>query len=177
MRMLVLGTFLVLILLACTPEKQIVQIEKPIQEVENMRLKSNDYNKGEMISSRFTCQGEDINPHLAWDDTPEGTKSFALIMDDPDAPMGTWVHWLVKDIPANMREIAQNSVPGSQVTNDFGKEDYGGPCPPSGMHRYFFRLYALDVESLDADDKSEFYRQAEEHAISKAELMGKYQKS
>ncbi len=154
------------------------QIEKPIQEgVEIMKLRSNDFKQGGMIPRKFTCQGEDINPHLAWSDVPAGTKSFALIVDDPDAPMGTWVHWLVKDIPANVKEIKQNSVPGNQVENDFGKEDYGGPCPPSGVHRYFFRLYALDVKSLDASDKGEVYRQVEEHAIAKAELMGKYSKS
>ena len=182
MKGVILGLILLLILVACTAEKsrqeQIERIEKPIQKgVENMKLRSNDFNEGGMIPSTFTCQGEDINPHLALDDVPSETKSFALICDDPDAPGGTWVHWLVKDIPADVREIQQNSVPGNQVTNDFGKEDYGGPCPPSGVHRYFFRLYALDVESLDASDKDGFYRQAEEHAIAKAELMGKYEKS
>jgi len=171
------GVFLglvLLVLVACTAEKPIEQTSK---EVLSMNLKSNDFNEGGMIPAKFTCQGDNINPHLAWDDVPEGVKSFALICDDPDAPAGTWVHWLVKDIPADVREIGQNSVPGNQVPNDFGKEDYGGPCPPSGVHRYFFRLFALDVESLDATDKGDFYRQAEEHAIAKAELMGNYEKS
>lgn len=172
---------LLFFLVACTVEKpksEPVQIEKPIQEgVEIMKLTSNDFKQGDMIPRKFTCQGEDINPHLAWDDVPEGVKSFALIVDDPDAPMGTWVHWLVKDIPTDIREIKQNSIPGTQVENDFGKEDYGGPCPPSGVHRYFFKLYALDVESLDADNKDDFYEQVEEHSIAKAELMGKYKKS
>jgi len=172
---------LLIILLGCSAEKpseQVENIEKPVQkEVVKMRLASNDFNEGEMIPAKFTCQGEDINPHLAWDDVPSETKSFALIVDDPDAPGGIWVHWLVKDIPVDAREIQQNSVPGNQVVNDFGKEDYGGPCPPSGTHRYSFRLYALDVESLDASDKGDFYRQVEEHAIAKAELMGKYEKS
>ncbi len=142
-----------------------------------MKLTSNDFNQGGMIPREFTCQGDDSSPHLAWDDVPEGTKSFALIVDDPDAPMGTWVHWLIKDIPANVRDIQKNNVPGNQVENDFGKEDYGGPCPPSGTHRYFFRLYALDAEKLEATNKRDFYSQAEEHAIAKVELMGKYQKS
>ena len=173
MKEVILSLILVLFLLACTAEKPVEKIQK---EVLNMNLRSNDFNEGEMIPSKFTCQGEDINPHLAWDDVPEGIKSFALIVDDPDAPGGIWVHWLVKDIPADVTEIKQNSVPGNQVTNDFGKEDYGGPCPPA-LHRYFFRLYALDVEALEANDKGEFYRRVEEHAIAKAELMGKYEKT
>ncbi len=173
MKGVIFALVLVLFLLGCTAEEPVEQIEK---EVLNMNLKSNDFNEGEMIPAKFTCQGEDINPQLSWDDVPSDVKSFALIVDDPDAPVGTWVHWLVKDIPADVREISQNSVPGNQVNNDFGKPDYGGPCPPSGVHRYFFRLYALDVESLDASDKEEFYKQAEEHAIEKVELMGTYTK-
>jgi len=163
---------LVLFLLACTVDVQEVE-----SEVRNMKIRSNDFNEGDMIPAKFTCQGEDINPHLAFEDVPSGVKSFALIFDDPDAPVGTWVHWLVKDIPSDVTETQQNSVPGNQVANDFGKEAYGGPCPPLGVHRYFFRLYALEVESLDASDKGDFYKQAEEHAIAKAELMGKYEKS
>lgn len=168
---------LLLFLIGCATEKSVKEDIKIQKEVGTMKLKSNDFNEGDMIPRKFTCQGEDINPHLAWDDVPENVKSFALIVDDPDAPAGTWVHWLVKDIPADAREIQQNSVPGNQVTNDFGKEDYGGPCPPSGTHRYFFKLYALDVESLDATDKGDFYKKVEEHAIAKAELMGKYEKT
>jgi len=141
-----------------------------------MKLTSNDFNEGEMIPAKFTCQGDDINPHLAIEDVPSGVKSFALIFDDPDAPGGLWKHWLVKDIPADVKEINQDSVPGKQIVNDFGKEGYGGPCPPA-LHRYFFKLYALDVETLDANDADELYKQVEEHTIAKAELMGKYEKS
>ena len=172
---------LVFFLIACTAEKPAEQTKEQIQkikmEVEIMKLTSNDFKQGGAIPKRFSCQGENVNPHLAWADVPAGTKSFALICDDPDAPAGTWVHWLVKNIPANVKEIRQNSVLGEQVENDFGKEDYGGPCPPSGTHRYFFRLYALDVEELEADNKDDFYSQVEEHAIAKAELMGTYKKS
>ncbi len=180
MKGVIFALVLFLILIGCSTERfeEIIQdIEKPIQEgVVTMKLESKDFNDGDMIPSRFTCQGENINPQLAWDDVPDGVKSFALIVDDPDAPVGTWVHWLVKDIPADVREIGQDSVPGKQVGNDFGKDDYGGPCPPSGVHRYFFRLYALDVESLDASDKGDFYKQALEHSIAKTELMGRYTK-
>lgn len=159
-------------------QKQIEQPkEEPKQGGETMKLTSNDFKEGDMIPREFTCQGDDFNPQLAWEDVPGGVKSFALIVDDPDAPMGTWVHWLVKDIPANVNEIKQNSIPGNQVENDFGKEGYGGPCPPTGVHRYFFKLYALDIEKLDANNKRDFYAEAEKHAIAKAELVGKYQKS
>ncbi|MFH1641977.1 MAG: YbhB/YbcL family Raf kinase inhibitor-like protein [Nanoarchaeota archaeon] len=144
---------------------------------EEMKLISNDFDDGDMIPRIFTCQGDDINPHLAWEGVPPGTKSLALIVDDPDAPVGTWVHWLVKDITTNTKEIKKNSIPGNQLPNDFGKTDYGGPCPPSGTHRYFFKLYALNVEKLEAKGKDDLYKQVKEHAIAKAELMGKYQKS
>ncbi len=141
-----------------------------------MRMKSNDFEDGGDIPSGFTCDGEDISPHLVWEEVPEGTKSLALIMDDPDAPMGTWVHWLLSDIPPDTREMPQNSRPeGSrQVTNDFGREDYGGPCPPSGTHRYYFKLYALNVEKILATEKRAFYREVEEHKIDEAVIMGRF---
>ncbi len=139
-----------------------------------MILESSDFENGGSIPARFTCDGADISPHLAWRDVPEGTKSFALIVDDPDAPGGTWVHWLLCDIPPETREIPRDQVPEGtvQVENDFGKEDYGGPCPPGGVHRYFFRLYALDTEKLDYG--KDFYGEIEKHRLAKAVLTGKY---
>jgi Raf kinase inhibitor-like YbhB/YbcL family protein len=124
----------------------------------------------------FTCDGDDLSPHLAWKDVPDGTKSFALIVDDPDAPMGTWVHWLVADIPANVREIPRGTVPRGavQVKNDFGRLPYGGPCPPGGTHRYFFKLYALNTRILKGINDRNFYEQVENHNLSVAILMGKY---
>ena len=165
---------LLLFLAACTAVKAVDE-KKVENEVKKMKLTSSAFSEGDMIPSKFTCQGEDINPSLIIEDVPAEAKSLALIVDDPDAPGGVWVHWLVKDIPV-VSEIKENSVPGAQVSNDFGKEAYGGPCPPSGVHRYFFRLYALDVESLDASSKEEFYSKLEEHAIAKVELMGRYEK-
>lgn len=145
-----------------------------------MKLESKDFEHEGWIPSKFTCDGEDISPHLMWRDVPKGTKSFALIVDDPDAPVGTWVHWLVCDIPADCREIEQNSVPekATQLRNDFGKKDYGGPCPPRGVHRYFFKLYALNVEKLGGLmlSKRSFYKKVEEHKIAEALLMGKYRR-
>jgi Raf kinase inhibitor-like YbhB/YbcL family protein len=147
-----------------------------LKEEEIMKLKSKDFENGGMIPSVFTCDDRDISPHLAWEDVPEGAKSFALIVDDPDAPMGTWVHWLLCNIPPNLREMQQNNVPSGalQVKNDFGKANYGGPCPPSGVHRYFFKLYALNTPSIEGINEKNFYDKVEEHKIAEAVLMGKY---
>jgi len=143
-----------------------------------MKIESNSFNHEGMIPSKYTCDGEDISPHLKWSDVPEETKSFALICDDPDAPMGTWVHWLVCDISPDVREVADGEIPkgGKQVRNDFGKLDYGGPCPPSGTHRYFFKLYALNVEKLEGVNDRNFYDLVEKHKIAEAILMGKYKR-
>ena len=123
-----------------------------------MNLLSNDFNNGGSIPSKFTCDGKNISPHLSWSDVPAETKSFALVSDDPDAFGGGWIHWLVYDIPYDIREIEQNSLPtgAKEVENDFGKKPYGGPCPPSGTHRYFFKLYSLDVEHLRNINKHNF---------------------
>ncbi len=141
-----------------------------------MILKSKDFQNEGMIPSYFTCDDKDVSPQLYWREVPEGTKSFALIVDDPDAPMGTWVHWLVCNIPSDIKEIPQGAVPQGalQVKNDFGKVDYGGPCPPSGVHRYFFKLFALNVDSLNGIDEENFYQKVKEHKIGEAYLMGKY---
>jgi Raf kinase inhibitor-like YbhB/YbcL family protein len=142
-----------------------------------MELYSSAFQNEEFIPKKYCCKGEDINPELQWDNVPEGTKSFALSVKDPDAPIGTFVHWLVYDIDKNMRKIEENSVPGKQVENNFGKDGYGGPCPPSGVHRYYFRLHALDVETLGSiETMKEFDQKVEEHTIEKAELMGKFKK-
>ncbi|MHA1310378.1 MAG: YbhB/YbcL family Raf kinase inhibitor-like protein [Candidatus Helarchaeota archaeon] len=143
----------------------------------NLKLKSNSFEHEGLIPPKYTCDDIDINPHLVWEDVPDGTKSFALIVDDPDAPMGTWVHWLVCDIPADIREIPEDNVPGRQIKNDFGKRDYGGPCPPSGTHRYFFKLYALDVQELENVNEKNFYDLVEKHKIDEAILMGKYKRT
>ncbi|UCF07898.1 MAG: YbhB/YbcL family Raf kinase inhibitor-like protein [Thermoplasmata archaeon] len=142
----------------------------------SMKLKSNNFEHESMIPPLFTCDDRDVSPHLAWEEVPEGTKSFALIVDDPDAPMGTWVHWLVCNIPPDVREIPQGTVPAGslQVRNDFGKPRYGGPCPPSGVHRYFFKLYALKVPNLEGVSDKNFYQKVKEQVIGEAVLMGKY---
>jgi len=172
---------LVLFVLGCSSaDVEVDSVDKNIDiknvEVERMIISAEEFVEGEMIPAKFTCQGEDVNPKLVIEGVPSNAKSLALIVDDPDAPMGTWVHWLVKDIPVGTGVIDENSVPGNEVVNDFGKEGYGGPCPPSGVHRYFFKIYALDVESFEASSKEEFYNKVEEHKIDSAELIGKFTK-
>lgn len=142
-------------------------------EVFEMKLTSPDLK--EIVPIKFTCDGEDINPALSWNDFPAETKSFALAVTDPDAPRGTWIHWLAYNIPATKTSIAQGEIPGTEATNDFGKKGYGGPCPPSGTHRYHFIVYALDVEDLRTlNDKNEFYKAVNAHTIAKAEIISKY---
>ncbi len=138
-----------------------------------MKVESSDL--GEFVPKQFTCDGEGISPSLSWSGFPNETKSFAIAVKDPDAPMGTWIHWLVYNIPKNKTHIAQNEIPGTEVINDFKKEHYGGPCPPSGTHRYYFIVYALDVADLGKiSDKNEFFEKVESHTIAKGELMSKY---
>ena len=121
---------LLLFIIACTPENNQITTNIPDtditkEEVDQMKIESNDFEDGSTIPAKFSCDGKDINPHLSWQDAPDEAKSFALIIEDPDAPGGTFVHWMVYDISADKKEIKQDSVPGKQVQNDFGKEDYG----------------------------------------------------
>lgn len=146
-------------------------------------LTSSAFTHGAMIPKEYTCDGKDISPPLSWSDPPEKTQSFALIMDDPDAPMGTWVHWVIYNIPATARGLP-GGVPkdadlpdGSrQGRNSWRKIGYGGPCPPSGTHRYFFKLYALDIVLTLASGatKDELLKAMEGHILANAELMGRY---
>jgi len=143
-----------------------------------MRLKSKDFKDNSNIPSEFTCDGRDVSPQLSWEDVPDDTKSFALSVTDPDAPVGTWIHWLVHDIPKEVRSIEQNSVPkgAKQVENDWGRREYGGPCPPSGTHRYIFTLYALDTEHLEDVSKRTFFDKVNKHTLEKAVLKGLYKR-
>lgn len=143
-----------------------------------MNVSSPVFKHNQMIPRKYTCQGEDTNPPLTIESIRSGTKSLALIVDDPDAPMKTWVHWVVFNIPV-MEKIEENTVPGRQGRNDFGRNDYGGPCPPSGTHRYFFKIYALDT-LLDLPEgvrKSEVEKAMEGHILEKAEIIGLYKKA
>ena len=142
-----------------------------------MKIMSPEFKHNESIPKKFTCQGQDINPALDIEDVPENAQSLALIVDDPDAPMGTWVHWVVFDMPVISR-IEEDSIPGKQGINDFRRKDYGGPCPPSGTHRYFFKIYALDTKLNLAEgiDKEALEKAMQSHILEKAELIGLYKK-
>lgn len=149
-----------------------------------LELKSPDFAAGGTIPTQFTCDGADVSPALQWNAPPAAAQSLALIADDPDAPVGTWVHWVLYDLPPNLRSLAQ-SVPkkeqladGSrQGRNDFGKIGYGGPCPPSGKpHRYFFKLYALDskLNLPSGSSKKDVERAMQGHILAQGEYMGRY---
>ena len=142
-----------------------------------MKLTCPDFEQGKLIPKKFSCKGDNINPTLIVEDIPAGTKSLALIVDDPDAPGGTWVHWVVFDIPVVTR-IEEDSIPGKQGLNDYSVSDYRGPCPPSGTHRYFFTLYALDTELALGGrvDKEVLEEAMRGHIVDKAELVGKYKR-
>jgi len=149
-----------------------------------LKLTSTAFSPGGTIPRKFTCDGPDVSPALAWTDAPSDTQSFSLIMDDPDAPVGTWVHWALYDLPASARELPEGvpkekelSNGGRQGRNDFRKIGYGGPCPPPGpAHRYFFKLYALDakVGLNPGATKAELEKAMKGHTLAQTELMGRY---
>lgn len=142
-----------------------------------MKLISQDIIHGEKIASKFTCDGEDISPHLRWEDVPKNTKGFAISCIDQDSKAGTWIHWYVVNIPQNVREIKQGSpIPGKELENDFGNEEYGGPCPEKGKHRYFFTIYALDTDKIDGINKSNFDDMISKHLLESTEIMGRYKR-
>ncbi|PIQ89597.1 MAG: YbhB/YbcL family Raf kinase inhibitor-like protein [Candidatus Omnitrophica bacterium CG11_big_fil_rev_8_21_14_0_20_42_13] len=142
-----------------------------------MKLEVNGFGNNQKIPSEYTCDGKDASPEIKWSGAPEGTKSFALSVIDPDAPMGDFVHWLIYDIPKDCAVIPKGGPlpPGAKETgNDFGKSSYGGPCPPSGTHRYFFTLYALDKEHLEEVKSKNFREKVKESTIASAEVIGLY---
>jgi len=142
-----------------------------------MRLSSPEFEDKAFIPQKFTCQGKSVNPTLIIEDIPSEAESLVLIMDDPDAPGGDFVHWVLYDIPITNR-IAENTIPGKQGVNSLGRLGYVSPCPPTGTHRYFFKIYALD-KILNYDEglsKSELEAKIAIHLLGKAELIGLYQK-
>jgi len=149
-----------------------------------IKVTSTAFNDGELIPKKYTCDGENVSPPLAWADVPANAKSIALIVDDPDAPGKTWVHWVVYDLPTSVTSLSENAAKaeqlggGKQGTNDFKKIGYGGPCPPSGAHRYYFKLYALNAEtSLNPGATKEQLLQAMAgHIIAQGQLIGRYKR-
>ena len=146
-----------------------------------LNLTSDAFQSGQPIPTQYTCDGADQTPALSWGEPPQGTKSFALVIDDPDAPSGTFRHWGVFDIPASARSIGGGKRIGTEVTNDFSKPGYGGPCPPKGHgpHHYHFKLFALDVDRLGLSPNAKIVdveNAARQHAIGQAELVGTYER-
>ncbi|PMB21640.1 hypothetical protein CEN40_23925 [Fischerella thermalis CCMEE 5205] len=148
-----------------------------------MHLHSPAFLTGNSIPSQYTCDGDNLSPPLSWDSPPNGTVSFALIMEDPDAPKKTFTHWVVYNLPAHIEYLPEGVVnhatlPGGGVQgkNDFGQLGFGGPCPPSGTHRYFFKLYALDqiLDLPPGASKADVIAAMEGHVLEAAELMGRY---
>jgi len=151
-----------------------------------LQVTSSAFTPGGVIPKQYTCDGKNISPPLAWAGVPSNAKSLVLIADDPDAPVGTWVHWVVFNIPSAVRELPEAIAPietlptgGTQGKSSFGKIGYGGPCPPSGAHRYFFKIYALDTELnlRSASTKDDVVKAMDGHVIAEGQLMGKYQRS
>jgi len=147
--------------------------------MKKLSVKSLAFENNQLIPAKYTCDGNDVNPPLTIEGIPEGTKTLALIVDDPDAPMGTCDHWIVWNIPATTSKIEENAVSGTEGMNDFRRRSYGGPCPPSGTHRYFFKVYALDVK-LDLSPtsrKRDVEKAMQGHVLAKGELVGLYRRS
>lgn len=142
-----------------------------------MILKSNNFKNNEMMDSQFTCDGRNISPHLQWESFPSETKSFCLTCIDPDAPGGDFVHWIVMNIPLSITEFESGAKVSSwaqEIENDFGYSHYGGPCPPSGIHRYVFTVTAMDEPRVENVTLSNFREKIKEHQIEHAQLIGLY---
>lgn len=157
--------------------------EAAMKDINSFRIQSPAFDHDSIIPSLYTCDGPNISPPVSWTGAPPETKSLALIVDDPDAPRGDWVHWVVFNIPPETSGLEQdhrNLPPGAiQGSNDFGRREYGGPCPPGGEHRYFFKLYALDgpVNLKPGASKTDLLAAMEGHILRKTELIGRYQRS
>lgn len=171
---------LIVLLSGCISEKKNTEVVNNMQ----ISISSNAFKEGDFIPAEYSCEGKDISPALSWEGIPDGTESIALIVEDPDAPMGTFVHWVLYNIPPEKTSLPE-AVPkdetlsdGSmQGRNDFGRIGYNGPCPPPGKpHRYYFRIYALDtkLDLLPGASKAEVEKAMKGHVLAKGELMGRY---
>jgi Raf kinase inhibitor-like YbhB/YbcL family protein len=178
-------SLLALITAACLIAMAVAQDDAPGKEADPMSLMltSSAFQEGQPIPRKYTCDGDDISPPLSWTGVPEDTASLVLICDDPDAPVGTWDHWVLYDLAPDLDGLPEavpssGEVPGGGVhgRNGWGRSDYGGPCPPGGTHRYFFKLHALDAK-LDlgpGKGKEEVLSAMEGHVLAEAQLMGTY---
>ena len=172
-------------LLASCKDTEQNNTKKQGEKKMDIKITSSAFKDGDMIPSKYTCDGKNISPPLQWDNVPVETKSIALICDDPDAPMGTWVHWVLFDLSPQTKQLPE-AVPTDETladgtrqgVTDFGTTGYGGPCPPGGTHRYFFKIYALDkaIDSVSVIDKKELLKKMERHILAQGQLMGKYKR-
>jgi hypothetical protein len=189
MRRTFLLILIALLLFGCAQQEQKDTLPTTAQNINHagddimpsFRITSTAFSEGQPIPMVYTCQGEDTSPPLRIEGVPTGTKSLALVMDDPDAPVGVWDHWVVWNIDPSTTEIKERSTPAgaTQGRNSWGMSRYGGPCPPSGTHRYVFTLYALDT-ALDltaAAGKRDLERAMQEHILTKTQLIGTYKKT
>ncbi|HXT64836.1 MAG TPA: YbhB/YbcL family Raf kinase inhibitor-like protein [Pyrinomonadaceae bacterium] len=182
------AALIVLAFIGCTSRQQqaaqpqVTPATQPQQKSE-LKLTSTAFKEGEPIPRGYTCDGANVSPPLEWTGVPKSAKTIAIIADDPDAPSGTWVHWVLYNLSAEGLGLIENTPAtetltggGVQGKNDFGKIGYGGPCPPSGTHRYFFKFYALDSGlSLQAGaTKAEIEQAMQGHIVGQAQLMGTY---
>lgn len=166
-----------------TSENKSTKVQQPKEtskQLSNMKITSSAFSHNQTIPQKYTCDGEDLSPPLQFGEVPEDAQSLVLIVDDPDAPAKTWVHWTVFNMDPTTNEVSENSVPngGVEAMTDFGRQGYGGPCPPSGTHRYFFKLYALDTKlALSSNaDKKEIEEAMQGHILGLAELIGLYRR-
>jgi Raf kinase inhibitor-like YbhB/YbcL family protein len=182
----------ILLLSACAPAapetpEQTITDPLGVEEAMSIELTSSAFANGKSIPPKHACTGDpdsslkDVSPPLTWSDPPEGTQSFALIMDDPDAPVGTWDHWILFNIPASTRSLPESMPVNSGFSNgnnSWGRTGYGGPCPPSGTHRYFFKLYALDemLAISEGANKGELEKAMVGHILAQGGLMGTFSK-
>lgn len=181
-RMVSWGSWAGLWLVGCTPRSN---SGEPLQVPKTMQLESNAFSANGTIPPQYTCTGADRSPALSWDEPPAGTRSFALIVDDPDAPRKTFTHWVLYDLPPDLRQLSEGLPPdpilltgGVQGKNDFNRYGYGGPCPPKGTHRYVFQLYALDtmLDLAPGASKDKVTDAMKGHILAGAELVGQYGK-
>jgi Raf kinase inhibitor-like YbhB/YbcL family protein len=182
-RVLLITTALAITFCGCERHKKSVAVSEERGQDMAISVSSSAFQEGGTIPAKYTCDGNDVSPPLKWTGAPEGTKSIALICDDPDAPMGTWVHWVMWNIAPSVRELAENVPPkpdlpdGSrQGISDFRRPGYGGPCPPSGVHRYYFKVYALDtvLDLPTGAKKADLLKAMKGHILTEGQLMGRY---
>ena len=157
--------------------KQQSEVTRAI-DYKQIKISSSAFKENDFIPAKYTCEGTDVNPPLTIENIPEDAKSLAIIVDDPDARAATWVHWVMWNIPVT-HQLKENHAPGAQGINDFGRHKYNGPCPPGGIHHYYFKIYALDnvLGIPEGSNKKELEKAMSDHIIAFGEIIGLYKRS